>query len=89
MLVGDAGCGGGERPPQWADPQRHREGLPDPVTDKEILDGLEIEADERDRDEVECRWGQSYGDTDTQTWEKHRGRETRSFSELLEVPTAH
>lgn len=61
MSVGDAGCGGGERPPQWADPQRHREGLPDPGTDKEIPDGLEIEADERDGDEVECRWGQSYG----------------------------
>lgn len=79
MSVGDAGYGGRERPPQWANPEGHREEITDPDTDKETLEDLETEADKRDRGQLECRWGRSYGDADTQTRKKHRGKETRSL----------
>lgn len=49
MLVGDTGSRGGERPPEWADPERHREGNTDPATGKETLEDPEIEKEKRNR----------------------------------------
>lgn len=56
-----------------------RETNTDLATDKKTLEDLEIAEKKRDRDKLGCSWRQNYGDTDTETWKKHRDKETHSL----------
>lgn len=68
--------GEGEEAPTKGRPREAQRGKHRP-RDRQSLEDLGMEEEKRDGDQGGCSWRQSYGDTET--WKKHRHKETRSF----------